>query len=89
MSIIDDALNHSKKLEIDECEIVFVKKNVTTVRITDSKIVEVKQNFDENYGVRIVKDKKIISVQTTDKKNITKSINNNFENRCTKKIKLK
>jgi len=80
LSIIDDVLNHSKKLEIDECEIVFVKKNVTTVRITDSKIVEVKQNFDENYGVRIVKDKKIISVQTTDKKNITKSINNNFEN---------
>ena len=70
MSISDDVINYSKKLGIDECEIVTVKKNITTVRITDSEIVEIKQNFDENYGLRIINDKKITSVQTTDKKNI-------------------
>ena len=53
------------KLGIDECEIVSVKKNITTVRITDSEIVEIKQNFDQNYGIRIIHHKKIASMQTT------------------------
>ena len=53
MSALDKAIRHSKNIGIDECEIVVVKKNITTIRITDSEIVEIKQNFDENYGVRI------------------------------------
>ncbi len=65
MSVIENALRYSKKIEIDECEIVVVKKNITTVRITDSKIVEIKQNFDENFGIRLVKNKKIASIQTS------------------------
>lgn len=51
-----------------------VKKNITTVRITDSEIVEIKQNFDENYGIRLIHQKKIASVQTTNKEKITDSI---------------
>ena len=78
MSVIENALRYSKKIEIDECEIVVVKKNITTVRITDSKIVEIKQNFDENFGIRLVKNKKIVSIQTTDKNNIEKSIGNSI-----------
>ena len=78
MSIIENAFRHSKKLKIDECEVVEVKKKIITVRITDSEIVEIKQNFDENYGIRLVKDKKIASIQTTDKKNIEKSIDDCF-----------
>ena len=62
MSIIENAFRHSKKLKIDGCE-VEVKK--TTVQITDS---EIKQNFNENYGVKLVQDKKITSIQTTNKK---------------------
>lgn len=62
MSIIENTFRHSKKLKIDECE-VEVKK--TTVQITDS---EIKQNFDENYGVKLVQDKKIAPIQITDKK---------------------
>lgn len=77
MSIIDQVLNHSKEL-VDECDIVFIEKNITTVRITDSKIVEVKQNFDKNYGIRLIKNKKIITIQTTDEKNIKKSITDNL-----------
>ena len=34
---------HSKKIGIDECEIVTIRKNITTVRITDSEIAEIKQ----------------------------------------------
>ena len=79
MSIVEKALNHSKKIGIDECEIVVVKKKITTVRITDSEIAEIKQNFDESYGIRIIHQKKIASNQTTDKQNINKNIENIFD----------
>ena len=46
MSALDKALNHSKNIGVNECEIVFVKKKIITVRITDSEIAEIKQNFD-------------------------------------------
>ena len=78
MYIVEKALNHSKKIGIDECEIVSVKKKTTTVRITDSEIAEIKQNFDETYGIRIIHQKKIVSSQTTDKQNINKNIENIF-----------
>ena len=75
MSALEKALTHSKNIGIDECEVVVVKKNITTVRITDSEIVEIKQNFDENYGIRLIHQKKIASIQTTNKEKITDSIN--------------
>ena len=74
MSALEKAIIHSKNIGIDECEVVVVKKNITTVRITDSEIVEIKQNFDKNYGVRIIHQKKIISIQTTNEENILDSI---------------
>ncbi|MHA7647591.1 TldD/PmbA family protein [Nitrosopumilus sp. S4] len=74
MSALEKALNHSKKIGIDEAEIVVIKKKITTVRITDSEIAEIKQNFDENYGIRLIQNKKIISVQTTNQEEIEKSI---------------
>ncbi len=49
-----------KKIESDECKIVFVKKKITTIRITDSEIVELKQNFDESYGIILIYGKKFI-----------------------------
>jgi PmbA protein len=78
LSILENTLDYSKNLGIDECEIVLIKKNITTVRITDSEIAEIKQNFDENYGIRIIHDKKITSIQTTNKENIKKSLDNAF-----------
>ena len=74
MSALERALTHSNNIGIDECEVVVVKKNITTVRITDSEIVEIKQNFDENYGIRLIHQKKIASIQTTNKEKITESI---------------
>ena len=44
MSALDEALNHSKNVGIDECEVVVLKKNITTVRITDSEISETNAN---------------------------------------------
>ena len=74
MSALEKALKHSKKIGINECEIIFVKKKITTVRITDSEIFEIKQNFDEDYGIRLINGKKIASVQTTNPDKIEKTI---------------
>jgi len=79
LSALEKAIVHSKNIGIDECEVVVVKKNITTVRITDSEIVEIKQNFDKNYGVRIIHQKKITSIQTTNKENILDSIENGLK----------
>lgn len=78
MSALEKALQHSKKKQIDECEIVSVKKNITTIRITDSEIAEIKQNFDESFGIRIIHGKKIASIQTTKKEDVEKSIDSAF-----------
>ena len=75
MSALEKAINHSKKIGVDECELVFVKKRITTVRITDSEIFEIKQNFEEDYGIRLIHQKKISSIQTTNPKEIEKAIN--------------
>ncbi len=79
MSALEKAINHSKNLGINECEIVVVKKKITTVRITDSEIAEIKQNFDENYGIRLIHEKKIASIQTTNQEEIEESIDNAFQ----------
>jgi len=81
---LEKALDHSRKLRIDECEIVHVKRKITTVRITDSEIFEIKQNLDENYGIRIIHDriiheKKIFSIQTSNEEEIQKSVENFFQ----------
>jgi PmbA protein len=79
LSALEKAIIHSKNIGIDECEVIVVKKNITTVRITDSEIVEIKQNFDKNYGVRIIHQKKMTSIQTTNKENILDSIENGLK----------
>jgi len=79
LSALDKALNHSKNVGIDECEIIVVKKKIITVRITDSEIVEIKQNFDQNYGLRLIHDKKIASIQTTNQEEIEKTIDSAFK----------
>ena len=71
MSALDKAITHSKKIGVDEFEIIAVKKNITTVRITDSEIVEIKQNFDKSYGMRLIHQKRITSLQTNNIEKIT------------------
>ena len=51
----------------------FSKKN-TTVRITDSEIVEIKQNFDQSFGIRLIHNKKIASMQTTKEEEIEQTM---------------
>ncbi|MFB5621531.1 MAG: PmbA/TldA family metallopeptidase, partial [Candidatus Nitrosomaritimum yanchengensis] len=70
MSALEKALDYSKKIGINECEIIHIKKNTTTIRITDSEIFEIKQNTDCNYGIRIIHDKKISAVQTSSEENL-------------------
>ena len=76
MSALEKALNHSKKIGVDECEVVLVEKRITTTRFTDSEIAEIKQNYDKNYGIRLIHDKKIASIQTTNQQDIEKTIDN-------------
>jgi PmbA protein len=78
LSALEKALSYSKKVGIDECDIIKVKKKITTVRITDSEIAEIKQNFDESFGIRLIQDKKIASMQTTNEEEIEKTIDNAF-----------
>ena len=79
MSAFDRAFEHSRKLQIDECEIVHVKRKIITVRITDSEIFEVKQISAEDYGIRIIHDKKIASIQTSNEKEIEKSVEHSLQ----------
>lgn len=74
MSALEKALRHSQKIGIDECEITNVKKKIITVRITDSEIVEIKENFGSDFGIRLIQDGKIAAVQTTNEKEMEKSI---------------
>ena len=79
MSALEKALDYSRKLKIDECEVVHVKQKITTARITDSEIFELKQNLDENYGIRIIHGKKIASVQTSNDKEISNAIDDGLK----------
>ena len=74
MSALEKALNNAKKLKIDECDVTSVKKKITTVRITDSEIVEIKQNFDQSFGIRLIHDKKIASMQTTNEEEMEQTM---------------
>ena len=80
MTALEKALEYSRKLNIDECEMVSTIRKVTTVRITDSEIFELKQNFEKSYGVRIIHDKKITSVQTSNEETIPEAIENSLKN---------
>ena len=74
MSALEKALSHSKKIGIDECDIIRVKKRITTIRITDSEIAEIKQNFDDSFGIRLIQNKKIISLETTNEEEVEQSM---------------
>ena len=50
------------------------------MRITDSEIAKIKQNFDVNYGIRIIHDKKIASIETTNQDEIPNVISNSIKN---------
>lgn len=66
MSRCDDILEKAKSLHLDECEVASIEKKITTVRITDSEIAEIKQNFDRSIGIRIIHQKKILSANFVD-----------------------
>ena len=65
MSICSDIVSYAKKSRVDECESIFCTKKIITIRITDSEIAEIKENFDRTVGVRLIHEKKISSLQST------------------------
>lgn len=80
MSAFEKASKYSRKLNLDECEIISTLRKITTVRITDSEIFELKQNFEKSYGIRIVNDKKITSFQTSNEDEIFQTIEKGTKN---------
>lgn len=66
MSNCESILRKATRLHIDECEAVYVRKKIITVRITDSEIAEIKQNDEQGLGIRIIHEKKILSAVTND-----------------------
>ena len=75
---MDQVLAHSKNIGADECELIHTVRTITTVRITDSSIAEVKQGTDDRYGVRLIHQNKIASVQSTTDR-LTESVDQAFE----------
>ena len=61
MSYCDDILKKSKTLHLNECEVISIQKNITTVRITDSEIAEIKHSQEDSVAIRIIHEKKIMS----------------------------
>ena len=79
MSASERALRYSKKIGISECEIIFSKRKIITIRITDSDIAELKQNNDECFGIRVIHDKKIAAAQTNNDRNLEKVIDESLK----------
>ena len=65
MSHCDDILQKAKGLKLDECEVVSIQKKITTVRITDSEIAEIKQNNEKAIALRVIHEKKVLSGKIT------------------------
>jgi PmbA protein len=64
LSYSDDIIQKSKALHLDECEVISIQKDITTVRITDSEIAEIKQNHEDSVAIRIIHEKKIMSARS-------------------------
>ncbi len=79
MTACDRAIDFAKTKGIDECEVVSVKRKVTTVRITDSQIAETKENLEQSMGFRIIHQKRISSSQTYIPENFKNSIEQAIE----------
>jgi PmbA protein len=65
LSNCEQILRKATALHVDECEAVCIKKRITTVRITDSEIAEIKQNDDQGVGIRLITEKKVLSSFST------------------------
>lgn len=74
MSACERALIHAKKLNVDECEAIFATRKIITVRITDSEIAEIKQNQEQNLGIRLIYQKRVSSAQTRIIEDIEKAV---------------
>lgn len=69
MSACEKVLSKAKSLHLDECEVFFVERKITTIRITDSEIAELKQNQERGIAVRVIHEKRIGSAKTTNFEN--------------------
>lgn len=78
MTAFGKASVYSKKFHVDECEIVFLRKKITTVRITDSEITEIKQNEKQGFGGRLIHKQKILAFQTDNESEIESMIEKSF-----------
>ena len=62
-ALLDGIISRAHALRIDECEAALVKKMVTSVRMADSGIIEVKQIQDSGLCMRIIHNKRITAAR--------------------------
>lgn len=79
---MEDLLRRALRAGADECEIVCVKRRVTTVRMTDSKVAEVKENVHRSYGLRLINQKRIAASVTSDEKRLPQLIDKTMRMSC-------
>jgi PmbA protein len=65
LSVCDNVISYANKVGVDECESIFCVKKTITIRITDSEIAEIKENYDKSIGIRLIHNKRISSCQST------------------------
>ena len=65
MSVCSNVVSYARKANVDECESVLCSKKIITVRITDSEIAEIKENYEKSLGIRLIHKKRISGIQTT------------------------
>ena len=76
MSHCEEILRAAKKSGVSEAEGIFCKKRIITVRLTDSQIAEIKENYEQSIAARLIDGKKIFAVKTTNPDAITRDIEN-------------
>ncbi len=66
MSYCEGILQAAERIGACESEAVYSKKRVLTVRITDSEIAEVKEVTGEEVSARLIQEKRMFSIRTSD-----------------------
>lgn len=74
MSHCDDILRAAGRLDVDESEAVHSQKRITTVRITNSEIAEVKEAVSCGAAARLIRGRRILSVRAPGPAELARSI---------------
>ncbi len=79
MSCCEDVLRAAGRLDVDEAEAIHSQKRITTVRITNSEIAEVKESVINEVAARLFQKKRIFSVRASSPEDLPRHIENSIK----------